>query len=150
MTTSDRSKTKKNERNRKMIGGLNKNYKPTDIIPVDGIPKVQSDIVKSLEGQIDAADKTAAAETAHHEAVVAEKVADEAGDATFAGLKKYFGSVYASAPATMGDFGLEPPKKPRPLTAEQKAAAAAKRKATRAAKKAAAAAAAAPAPAKTA
>jgi hypothetical protein len=125
------SKADKAQRNRLMIGGLQKNYTAKDSIPVGGVATPQPQIIASLQAETDAGDRTATAEAAFHKAVADEEAAGKAADTTFLDLKHYFLATLKNAPDKLKDYGLELPTKKTPSTAT-KAAAAAKQKATRA------------------
>lgn len=127
---SKSNKVNRNERNRKMIGGLQKNYKPTDTVLVGGVPTPQPTVVAVLQASNDATDKAAAAEVAYHQAVAEQDAANVAADATYQELKDYLLVVHKSTPQVLGDYGLAAVVKKTP-TVQTKAAAQAKAKATR-------------------
>ncbi|HEY8091623.1 MAG TPA: hypothetical protein VIF09_27345 [Polyangiaceae bacterium] len=124
------NKVTRNERNRLMIGGLQKNYKPTDTVLVAGVPTPQPAVCGVLQASNDATDRAAAAETAYHQAVAEQEAAVARAEATYTALKDYFLVVNKSTPQVLGDYGLSPVVR-KPPTAEVKAAAVAKAKATR-------------------
>jgi type I site-specific restriction endonuclease len=142
MTTIN--KTKKNERNRLAIAGVQKHF--TSPVVVGGVTRQPNDMVATFQGAIDATAATATAEEAFHTAVEKEQTAAVAADALYEDLEKTVLNQFKGQAGPIGDFGMVE-KVRKPMSAATKAEAAAKRKATAAAKKAAKAAAAAPAPA---
>jgi hypothetical protein len=125
-----KNKADKANRNRLMIGGLQKNYGPKDTVLVGGVPTPQPEIVATLQAEIDAGDRTASAEASYHKAVADEEAATAKADAVFLDLKHYFLVTLKNAPEKLKDYGLEPPTKKTP-TAATKAAAATKQRETR-------------------
>src|SRR5258708_538319 len=97
------TKTSRTERNRTMIAGVQKHNGPTVI--VDGVTYAAADIVKALKGSIDAADATAVATGAFHQAVVAEQAANTASDDVYRALKGILSTQYKSQPGVLADYG---------------------------------------------
>jgi hypothetical protein len=114
-----------------MIAGIQKHGGPA--IVVDGRSYAPADIVKALEGPIDAADVTAAAAGAFHQAVTAEQSAIVKGEDVFRALKSILSIQYKSQSGTLADYGIVLPDKQAP-DASKVATAVVKRAATRAAR----------------
>jgi hypothetical protein len=114
-----------------MIAGIQKHNGPA--IVVDGTSYAPADIVKALQGSIDAADATAAAAGAFHQAVTAEQSANAKGNDVYRALKQLLSTQYESQPGTLADYGIALGTKQVP-DASTVATAVVKRAATRAAR----------------
>jgi hypothetical protein len=127
------SKAIRSDRNRKAIDGVRKHYASSPMVILDGVSLAPDDIVKALQGSIDAADATTAVTALFHKTVDAEQTAHAAADAVYLGLKTLVTSQFKTAPDTMAEFGftLQPRQVPDAATA---AAAVEKRRATRVAR----------------
>jgi hypothetical protein len=106
------------DRNRKAIAGLRQHYAHVSSIVLDGVPFKTADVEKVLQGQIDAADKTAAATASFHQAVAVEKAVHAHAEATFLALKARVFSDFKASAEVLGEFGLKQPtrRKPSPDT----------------------------------
>lgn len=121
------------DRNRKAIAGVQQHFAHAKAILLDGVPHKPADVVKILQDQIDAIDKTNAAKLAFHQTVAAQKAASATANAVFLALKARVFSDFKASAETLGEFGLAPPqrRKPKPKTLVE---AAAKRAKTRTAR----------------
>ena len=144
--SSKNSKVNRIQKYRTMITGVQTNVGTKTTIVIRGTATSQPGIVSSLQGYIDAADATAAALAAYHEAVAKQDLAAVAANVTYLGVKAYALTQYANQASTVGEFGLQLPTRKTPDVAT-KAAANVKREATRTAKTPGATPAATPAPA---
>ena len=127
------NKSSVSDRDRKAIAGIKQQYANVPAIVLDGVSYAPSDVVKSLQAQIDAADATASAETAFHQAVAAEKVAGAKANGLFRALRTRVFSDFKSRPDVLAVFGLSLPQRQVP-NADKVAEAVKKRAATRAAR----------------
>ncbi len=125
----------RSDRNRKAIAGVRSQLGSTKAVVLDGVSYAPDDIVKALQGSIDAADATIAITAQFHKAVDAERAATATADAVYAGLKTYVTSQFKASPDTMAEFGISSPFSGRPLTRPMAAAAVEKRHATRVARR---------------
>jgi hypothetical protein len=125
------TKANRSDRTRQMIAGVQKHNGPAII--VDGSSYAVADIVKALQGSIDATDATASAAAAFHQAVVAEQAANAKGDGVYQALRAILITQYKSQPGTLGDYGITLVSKQVPA-ASTVATAVEKRAATRAAR----------------
>ena len=91
-------------------------------------------VVAGLQKLIDDRATVTAAQATARDKVQAEREASPALVALMSAFEGYIRFMYSADTVFLADFGLQPRKRPAPLTAEQKAVAAAKRKATRAAR----------------
>jgi hypothetical protein len=87
--------------------------------------------VAELQELIDHRAATTAAQATARDKVQAEREATPALVAFMNATEAFIRFTFSNDTAALADFGLQPRKRPAPLTAEQKAVAAAKRKATR-------------------
>jgi hypothetical protein len=123
----------RSDRNRKAIAGVRKQFASTKTVVLDGVSYAPDDIVKALQGSIDAADATTAVTAQFHKTVDAERAANATADAVYAGLKTYVTSQYKASPDTLAEFGINLPSRQVPDAATA-AAAVEKRQATRVAR----------------
>ena len=100
---------------------------------LDGVSYAPDDIVKALQGSIDAADATSAVTAQFHKTVDAERAANATADAVYAGLKTYVTSQFRTSPSALADFGITLPTRQVPDAATA-ATAVEKRQATRVAR----------------
>ena len=128
-----RNRAARSDRNRKAIAGVRKQFASTKTLVLDGVSYTPDDIVKALQGSIDAADATSAANAQFHKAVDAERAANATADAVYAGLKTYVTSQFKTSPSTLADFGITLPTRQVPDAATA-ATAVEKRQATRVAR----------------
>ncbi len=128
-----RSRAARSDRNRRAIAGVRKQFASTKVVVLDGVSYAPDDIVKALQGSIDAADATTAVTSLFHKTVDAERAANATADTVYAGLKTYVTSQYRTSPDTMADFGITLPSRQVPDAAAT-AAAVEKRLATRVAR----------------
>jgi hypothetical protein len=119
--------------NRQAIAGVQKLYATTPAIILNGVSFAPANIVKALQGPIDAADAANAAGAAFHKAVAVEKAAIVEADTVYAGLKAFVMGQFATSPETLAEFGFTPSTRRVPDTATV-AGAVEKRAATRAAR----------------
>jgi len=119
--------------NRQAIAGVQKLYATTPAILLNSVSYTPANIVKALQGSIDAADATNTAEAAFHKAVAAEKAANVEADAVYAGLKTFVTVQYKTSSDTLATFGFTPSSRRVP-DATTVAGAVEKRAATRAAR----------------
>ena len=127
------NKAVRSDRNRKAIAGVRKQLASTKAVVLDGVSYAPDDIVKALQGSIDAADATIAVTAQFHKTVDAERAANATADTVYAGLKTYVTSQYKASPDTMADFGITLPSRQVPDAATT-ATAVEKRQATRVAR----------------
>ena len=127
------TKAVRSDRNRKAIAGVRKQLASTKTVVLDGVSYAPDDIVKALQGSIDAADATIAITAQFHKTVDAERAANATADTVYAGLKTYVTSQYKTSPDTMADFGITLPSRQVPDAATT-ATAVEKRQATRVAR----------------
>ena len=123
----------RSDRNRKAIAGVRSQFGSTKAVVLDGVSYAPDDIVKALQGSIDAADATIAITAQFHKTVDAERAANATADAVYAGLKTYVTSQYKTSPDTLADFGITLPSRQVPDAATT-AVAVEKRHATRVAR----------------
>ena len=123
----------RSDRNRKAIAGVRSQFGSTKAVVLDGVSYAPDDIVKALQGSIDAADATTAITAQFHKTVDAERAATATADAVYAGLKTYVTSQFKASPDTMAEFGISLPSRQAPDAATA-AAAVEKRQATRVAR----------------
>jgi hypothetical protein len=118
-----------------MIVGLRKHY-PTGstTLQIGGVTYTVDSLVAFLQQLVDQSTAVDAARAALNTKLQSEEATAASGDPVLRSLKSYILGTFGSAPTSLADFGLTPPKAHTPLTAAQKAVAAAKRKATRAAR----------------
>lgn len=127
------SKADRSNLNRQAIAGVQKVYATTPAIILDGVSFAPANVVKALQGPIDAADATNTAGAAFHKAVAVEKAAIVEADTVYAGLRTLVMSQFATSPETLAEFGFTPPTRRVPDAATV-AGAVEKRAATRAAR----------------
>jgi hypothetical protein len=127
------SKADRSDRNRKALAGIRKHYASAPTMVLDGVSYALTDIEKTLQGSIDAADATTAATATFHKTVDAERTANASADAVYAGLKTFVTTQFKTSPDVMADFGFTPSSRQVPDAATV-AAAVEKRTATRVAR----------------
>jgi hypothetical protein len=127
------NKADRSDRNRKGLAGLRKHYASAPTMVLDGVSYTLADIEKALQGSIDSADATSAANALFHKTVDAEQTANASADAVYAGLKTFVTTQFRTSPDVLADFGFTPPSRQVPDAATM-AAAVEKRNATRAAR----------------
>jgi hypothetical protein len=115
------TKAERSDRNRKAIAGVRKQLASTKTVVLDGVSYAPDDIVKALQGSIDAADATIAVTAQFHKTVDAERAANATADTVYAGLKTYVTSQYKASPDTMADFGITLPSRRRCSSAVRRA-----------------------------
>ncbi len=118
-----------------MILGLRKHY-PTGstTLQIGGVTYTVDSIVAILQQVVDQRAAVDAARVTLNTKLQAVETQAAASGVVIRGLETYVRGIFGSAPDSLADFGLTPPKVRTPLTAAQKAVAAVKRKATRAAR----------------
>ncbi len=126
-------KAVRSDRNRKAIAGVRKQFASMKTVVLDGVSYAPDDIVKALQGSIDAADATIAATALFHKTVDAERAANATADTVYAGLKTYVTSQFKASPDTLADFGISLPSRQVPDAATASTAVD-KRRATRVAR----------------
>jgi hypothetical protein len=106
------------DRNRKAIAGVEKQYANLPAIVLDGVTYKPADVVKILQGQIDAIDTQAAAKVGFHQTAAAQRAASATANAVFLALKTRVFSDFKNQPDVVGEFGLTVPTrhKPKPPT----------------------------------
>lgn len=112
--------------------GLQSNYPPDFVFTLDGSEQPTSVLVGAFQKRIAAAERTKAAKEAYHEAVAAERVADQEARPLRAGLETFFQAQLGKTNPKLKVYGFVP-RKVTVLTPAEKAEAAAKGTATRAA-----------------
>ncbi len=115
-----------------LVTGLQANYQPTDLFTIDGGQQPTSALVGTFQRRIAAAEATKAAKDAYHEAVQAERAADQVARPMRAGLKTYFQSQLGKTSPKLKVYGFVP-LRVTVRTPAEKAEAAAKGAATKAA-----------------
>lgn len=118
---------------RQAIAGVEKHFASMPTLALAGAPVTPKDVVASLQGVIDAIDRTGVSSKAFHDAVTAQRAALAKGKALLKALKMLVQNQLGSSQAVLGDFGFQIPTRKTP-TEETKAAAVVKRAATRAAR----------------
>jgi hypothetical protein len=119
--------------NRQAIAGVQKHFATTPTFVLDGTPTTAKDVIATLQGAIDAIDKSATAEKAFHDAVAVQHAAIAKGNALLKALKTLVQNQLGGTEGVLGDFGFKTPARQTPTEAT-KAAAVAKRAATRTAR----------------
>jgi hypothetical protein len=133
MTAKTPSKAGLQMRLRSLIAGTEKHY-PNGSLTFDGATYTTAALVQALQSLDDATTAMDAARAKWQDAVKAQRATKAKVAPIVKGYRSYIVTLYGSASATLGDFGMVPRKAPAPRTAEQKAAAAARSKSTRAAR----------------
>lgn len=118
---------------RQAIAGVQKHFASTPTLALAGTSMAPKDIVASLQGVIDAVDRSGATSKTFHDAVTAQHAALAKGNAILKALKMLVQNQLGSSQEVFGDFGFPIPTRKTP-SEETKAAAVAKRAATRAAR----------------
>src|SRR5258708_10378882 len=124
-----RKKSKRSYRFRKMMEGTKQNSGPT--IVFEGGSYAAAGIEKVLQSSIDAANATATATAAFHQAIVTERAANAKGDGVYQTLRAILIAQYKSQPAALAEYGIQLVNKQVP-DASKVATAVRKRAATRA------------------
>ncbi|HZU84252.1 MAG TPA: hypothetical protein VE987_15085 [Polyangiaceae bacterium] len=125
-----RNRIRERAADQKLLDGFAKHLQPQATIVVRGKPVAQNDVVKALQGRIDAGKATEAATAAFHNAVEAERELRQATDPFVADVRLAVLVQFGADPNVLADFGVAERKKPTRKVGA-KAAAAAKAKATR-------------------
>jgi hypothetical protein len=112
--------------------GLQSNYPPDFVFTIDGNQQPTSVLVGTFQRRIAAAEATKAAKDAYHEAVAAERAADQEARPMRAGLETFFQAQLGKTNPKLKIYGFVP-RKVTVLTPAEKAEAAAKGSATKAA-----------------
>jgi hypothetical protein len=115
-----------------LVTGLQTNYQPTDLFMIDGTERQTSELVGTFQKRIAAAEATKAAKETYHEAVAAEREADQESRPLRAGLETLFQSQLGKTNPKLKVYGFVP-RKVTVRTPAEKAEAAAKASATKAA-----------------
>jgi hypothetical protein len=116
------TKYHRNTHDLKLQAGFRKRGKGL-VFNVAGKKYTSADVLRLLQGRIDAADQTATAKAAFHAAVAAER--DEVGrsEPTLDAVRQILLILLAASPEALADFGLVPRKTRRELTVKEKSAA---------------------------
>jgi hypothetical protein len=129
-TTSKKSKATALASVQALIAGTQKHF-PTGSLTIGNTAYTTASIVQTLQGLADAYTRLDAAH-ANVKDQVTEQRATESKVAPFLrDYTKFLRGTLGTGAAQLADFGLQPPKARKPLTAEQRAAAKAKADATR-------------------
>jgi hypothetical protein len=131
MTTTDKTKTL--ARDAQVIAGIQKHLNSVSALPLGGSTYAPADVVKIVQGRIDATAIANTTKAAWHSNVLAGRKLDTQVTPVVRALRTYVINVYGAASPVLADFGFAAPKATT-RTPEEKAAAAAKAKATRAAR----------------
>ncbi len=115
-----------------LVTGLLTYHQPTDLFTIDGEQEETSALVAIFQKRIAAAEATKAAKDAYHEAVAAERAADQEARPLRAGLETQFQAQLGKTSPKLKIYGFVP-RKVTVLTPAEKAEAAAKATATKAA-----------------
>ena len=115
---------------RALVAGTQK-HTPNGSLTFGNATYTADALVQLLQGLIDAltADETARANA--RDALLALRAVRAKVRPVIRAYRRYLRATYGDAALTLADYGLEPEKAPRPLTAEQQALKAARAKATR-------------------
>lgn len=98
---------------------------------VGGTAFTSASLVQLFQSLVDAMTAVAAAHVALKDALAALQTTQAKVGPTMRSFRRIVAGMFAGATQTLADFGLQPPKARKPMTAEQRAAAKAKAKATR-------------------
>jgi hypothetical protein len=126
----NRNRTNQAAADEKLIDGFTKHLAPSATIVVKGKPVAQADIVKTLQGRVDAGKATDSAAAAFHNAVASEKALRQSTKPFVADVRLAVLVQFGADPNVLADFGVAPRKTPT-RKVEAKATAAQKAKATR-------------------
>jgi hypothetical protein len=131
MNSTLKNKVSLQVRVRNLVAGTQKHFSTGSLTvggaTYDGATLVQ--ILTNLGNAIAAADS---AKTKWQDALKVGRDENAKAGPVLRAYQRYLVASFGSAPSTLADFGLVPPKAPLPKSTEQKAAAVAKSKATRA------------------
>jgi hypothetical protein len=113
-----------------LISGLEKHL-PGGSFSVGGTSTTTASLVQLFQSLIDAMTAVDKAHVTLKDALAALHQAETTVGPTMMATRRIVQGMFAGVVATLGDFGLQPPKAHKPLTTEQRAAAKAKAAATR-------------------
>jgi hypothetical protein len=102
------------DRDRKAVAGVQQHYASAPTIVLDGVPHTPSEVVKILQGQIDAFDATDAAKVVFHQTAAAQKAASATAHAVLSALKARVLSDFKNQPTIVADFGFAVPRRRAP------------------------------------
>ena len=129
-STSKSSKASVLARMQAIIAGTLKHF-PNGSFTLGNAPYTTSSLVALFQSLIDAIDALAAAQASAKDAVTAMRGVKAKVAPVYLDYKRFLLATFRTATPALSDFGLEPPKAPKPRSGEQMAAAAAKAEATR-------------------
>ncbi len=119
---------------RALIAGLRKRLSPKAVVHAAGEDHTPADLVKLLEEHIALEQAIEHAHAVWTTALAEEERFRTKHKETLSLLRRWIHLTYDGDPVALADFGLEPRKKPRVLTVEEKKLVAEKIRATRAAR----------------
>ena len=131
MNATDKTKTL--ARDAQVIAGIQKHLNSVPTLPLGGSTYTPADLVKLVQGRIDASGVANTTKATWHSNVLAGRKLNTQVTPVLRALRTYVLNVYGAASPVLADFGFTAPKVTT-RTPEEKAAAAAKAKATRAAR----------------
>ncbi len=116
-----------------LIAGTQKHF-PTGSFTVGSTAYTAASMTQILQGLVNALTALNAAHVQLKAAGLTFTEIDSQVAPLIRDYKRFVLGMFGTAPATLADFGVQPPKAHAPLTSEQRAAATAKMRATRAAR----------------
>jgi hypothetical protein len=130
---NNRIKTNRIPRDAKLMAGFRKHGKGLTF-NVAGKRYTVPDILRLLQGRIDAGDTVSAAKAAFHAAVAADRAEVESTEPLLAAIRQTLLITLSASPEVLADFGLAPKKPRRALTVKEKSVAVEQAQATRVAR----------------
>jgi hypothetical protein len=135
ITTPNRTKTDRLSLAKQLIAGTKKHFpNASQELTFGGATHTVAASTQQLQSYVDLRSAVLTSQAATKTQVATERAQTPSQVAFVAAYVAFVRATFGKEPDALADFGLAPPKAPKPLTAEQKAVATAKRKATRAAR----------------
>jgi hypothetical protein len=124
------TKINRNSQDLRLIAGFRKHGKGMTFT-VAGKKYTTADVLRLLQGRVDAGDGALAAKAAFHAAIAAERDEVDRTETLLGAIRQTLLITLAASPETLADFGLVPRKSRRALTVKEKSAAVEQAQATR-------------------